>query len=154
MQIERITGQEELNIVKRARIIKDFKDTAKIPNVTDVSAKLNNIELVKQIVEGGGFDVVSRNATELDKIVKELTNSARKFAAILLLCNKSAKAKQALSNPKFRELNQMQIAEAFLQLSKSNIIPKEQLKAEDADLLIEKIFASFNQKGKQEIPIG
>lgn len=143
--IERVEGQEELNIVKRAKAIKAITDTNKIPTVTH--AKLNNIELAKQIIEGQTDDTVSRSTTELEKIVKELTSTARKFAAILLLCNKSTKAKQALTSPKFKELNQLQIAEAFMQLSRIGVIPKEQLKREDADLLIEKIFASFDSKG-------
>jgi hypothetical protein len=143
--IERVAGQEELNIIKRAAAIKALKDPKKIPVVNN--SELNNIELVKQIIEGSYNDTISRNATELDKIVKELTSTARKFAAILLLCNKSTKAKQALARQEFSGLTQLQIAEAFIQLSGSSVIPKEQLKREDANLLIEKIFASFGSKG-------
>lgn len=92
---------------------------------------------------------VHRNANELDNIVSKLETLASKFAAILALSTstKSVKAKKALTDPKFDGLDQKQIANAFLALSNNNILPKGQLKEDDADMLVLKILATLESSG-------
>jgi hypothetical protein len=141
-------GEEELNIIKRANAIKKLPDARKIPSV--FKADLNSIELARQIHEGSNDYTIRRNADELDKIVEKLPDLASKFAAILLLCTKSAEAKGALGHSKFRELNQRQIANAFIKLSSANVLPRGQLQKEDASLLVGKILATLETKENQD----
>lgn len=148
--ITRNNGEEELNIIKRAKSINAIENKDKI--LKDVSnAKLNSIKLAEQIYTNADEDsqpIVSHIANEeLDKIVAELTDPAQKFAAILSLSTstKSKKAKKALlsNNPKFIALRQDQISKAFLKLSNAGILPKRQLRETEADLLVDKILASL-----------
>lgn len=146
--ITRSNGEEELNIVKRAKSINASENKNKI--IKDVrTAKLNTIELAEQIYSNNDdIQPVSHiTETELDKIVVELTDPALKFAAILSLSTstKSKKAKKALlsNNPKFTALRQDQILKAFLTLSNAGILPKRQLREVEADLLVDKILATL-----------
>jgi hypothetical protein len=137
-----IRGEEELNLVKRAIAVNKLTDVNKIPKVED--AITNSIELAKEIYSRSSAEpTIHRNADELDKIVAKLTGLASKFAAILLLCTKSTKVKQALNHPKFSELNQKLIADAFMKLSKDSTFPKVPLREDDADLLVAKILVTL-----------
>jgi hypothetical protein len=109
---------------------------------------LNSLELAKQI---SGKKESSSEATSdkyltdigVDQIVGKLTNPASKYAAILLLCTKSKKAKQVLSSQIFGKLTQVEIATAFITLSTNKTIPTEPLAEETADQLLQKILDTF-----------
>lgn len=142
-----ISGIEEQNITKRARLINDPNSNYTIPTMQD-AVKLNSLQLARQILgQTTGLTTNGKhiNTTELDKVVEKLTDIASKFAAILAIStnSNSKAARQALSNPKFSELNQKQIANAFIRLSTENILPKGQLAEETANALVEKILATF-----------
>lgn len=144
--IKNNSNEEELNIIKRAAKINNPENSFVVPTVK-TATKLNDIELAKEIYEKAGDAHIYRSTEDLDKIVVRLKNLESKFAAILLLCSSNTEAtKEALNHPEFRELNQRQIANAFMILSQDAMIPRGQLRKDVAKLLIQKILATFDQQ--------
>jgi hypothetical protein len=140
-----IDGIDEKEYVKNAKATK-LDDNA-LPKVFD--AKLNSIEIARRL-SGSESEVstVTKSNKELAGIVEELTTTADKLAALLALSTStsSKQAQQALNAPELPSVASEAITQAFLKLSKDNILPKGQLDAKTADTLVNLIMATFKQE--------
>jgi hypothetical protein len=121
---------------KRALEIKGLSNV-KLPSVKN--ATLNDIKLARKISGEAVENVSELSSQEQIKVADKLKTISQIFAAIqyLSINTKSTKAQRALATEHFKSLSTDQILKATAWLATQDIMPRVQLKTEQADALVE-----------------
>lgn len=133
---------KEKDSEKRVEEIKGLVNV-KLPSVKN--ATLNDIKLARAISGKAADNVSELTSAEQTNLADKLTTISQMFAAIqyLSINTKSTKAQRALANEHFKSLTTDQILKATAWLATQNIMPRVQLKTEQADALVEIILGKM-----------
>jgi hypothetical protein len=135
---------KEKDTKKRAQEIKKLTNV-KLPSVKN--AVLNSYELAQAISGASSSEpsVSTLKPQEQQALISQVESISQIFAAIqyLSIITKSSKAQKALADESFKNLSTEQILQATAWLAKQNIMPKSQIKATQADDLIDALLGKL-----------